>query len=68
MDDPHERELPLCRVCGFPSSIAPSPKDRRCSCCGIQQGIEDQSAVSVKIWRNKWIRLGATRRDKPRSA
>lgn len=66
MDDQHEKPIILCRVCGFPSLKARSLKDRRCSCCGIHQGVEDQSEVSVKLWRNKWLRLGAVRQDKSR--
>ena len=64
MDDHQQRKQPPCRVCGYGDPEAMSVEERRCSCCGIQIGVEDQTAGSVKIWRNRWLTLGGARRDK----
>jgi hypothetical protein len=64
MDDQQRRKQNPCRVCGYSNPEADSLKEARCSCCGIQLGVEDQTTGSVKIWRNRWLTLGGARRDK----
>ena len=64
MDDQGRKDRNPCRVCGFINEEITVVNDGRCACCGIKRGVEDQSAIAVKMWRHKWLSLGGSRREK----
>ena len=64
MDDQQQSKTNPCRVCGYVNPGSDSLTKERCACCGIQIGVEDQTAGSLKIWRNRWLTLGGGRHSK----
>lgn len=56
----------FCRVCGFIYENEPpwgddneSPSHELCICCCCEFGYEDSNLVSIRNYRNNWIKNGS---------
>ncbi|OLY94437.1 hypothetical protein [Cnuella takakiae] len=59
-----------CRVCGLEQIEKPwgddgaTPSFEICDCCGVEFGYEDSTELSIKRYREDWLRRGGEWFDK----